>query len=422
MINFFVLLLFLACYSAYGQFANPDGIYKRHIASADVFPTNEPMLPPILELNSTQGLEFHFDDLDFDIKSYAYRIRHCNWNWETSDLQFMQYLNGFPSFEVQDFSFATGAVKQPYTHYTFQFPNDMMKPLIGGNYVAEVYLKENEEEVVWRRRFLVLDPLIKTEVSIRSGSLASNRMTHQEVVFQVNTQFLKIQDFFEDVKVVVLQNRRWDNGIYGVKPRYIEKGKLIFDHVSGELSFPGGNQYRFLDLKSLISIIDPVIGYEEKNGIFHARLRPAKPRSKGQYSNIPDINGGFRYHNQEGTLTMADPDYFQVNFLLDNGIIFDDDEVYVIGGFSHGQLQERYRMIPDHGRGFYFLSVPMKQGYYNYMFALRKKSEAFGDVSLLEGSFSQTENTYTVLVYLRQSGDIAHRLVSFSEVNSATNR
>jgi hypothetical protein len=35
-----------------------------------------------------------------------------------------------------------------------------------------------------------------------------------------------------------------------------------------------------------------------------------------------------------------------------------------------------------------------------------------------EGDFAQTENEYQIYVYARNNGDIAHRLLGYTELNS----
>ena len=41
----------------------------------------------------------------------------------------------------------------------------------------------------------------------------------------------------------------------------------------------------------------------------------------------------------------------------------------------------------------------LKQGYYNYGFALKQRGKTKGDLKSFEGSHSQTQNDYTVIAY-----------------------
>lgn len=400
---------------------NADGIFSPKFGAADIHPPGESLLPPIYELNSDQKLVLHFDEFGYEAGEYSYRIRHCNYDWTDSDLNFMQYINGFEAFDVLDYTFSANTTR-PYTTYEVTIPSDMMQPTLAGNYVVEVFPRDNPDEVLIRRRFMVLDALVPVGAKIRHASMASIRMSHQEIYFTLNTSFLNIQNVFEDVRVVICQNRRWDNAKFDVKPRHIETGKLVYEFATGELSFPGGNQYRFVDLKSMVAVRDPVLSYENINGVYHARLRPDVFRNRLNYSDMPDINGRFVYHNQENMAQTVDPDYVNVNFVLKAPGIFEDADVFLVGGFSYGQLLDKYKMRPDRNMNMYYLSVPMKQGYYNYMYVVRKRGESEGLTGPIEGDFAMAENDYSVFVYLRQPGDLTHRLVGFTEINSNGNR
>lgn len=398
-----------------------DAVFLPNIFSTEIHPPGEPLLPPVIELNSNQVLEIGFDDLNFDSKSYSYRVIHCTPDWQASDLNFMQYMNGFESFEILDFGFSNSATR-PFTHYWFRFPNDMMKPLMGGNYLVQVFPTDQPEETVFQRRLLVVDPSLGINAMVRSASSTRQRLSHQEVVFDLNLEFLNIQDQHEDIFVAILQNDRWDNAIMDLKPRYAEANVLHYDHVNGDNAFPGGNQYRLLDLKSLMVMRDPVMAFQTIDGQFHARLRPELPRAQRAYSDLPDINGACIYHLQENYTQTMDEDYIQVHFLLDAGQRYPDGEVYLIGALSNGQLDDRFRLRFDEANNIYYLSVPMKQGLYNYMYGFKANGSNSADLSPIEGSHSETENKYTILVYVRGVGDIAHRLVGYTELNSRTDR
>ena len=51
------------------------------------------------------------------------------------------------------------------------------------------------------------------------------RYTHQEINFKVNYTTYPIDDPFNEVKVVILQNNRYDNSLNNLKPKYV-KDKL----------------------------------------------------------------------------------------------------------------------------------------------------------------------------------------------------
>ena len=55
----------------------------------------------------------------------------------------------------------------------------------------------------------------------------------------------------------------------------------------------------------------------------------------------------------------------------------------------------------------------LKEGYYNYQYMYIPSGSTEGSLSQIEGSFYQTENEYTVLVYYTQKGSRYDRLVGY---------
>ena len=66
----------------------------------------------------------------------------------------------------------------------------------------------------------------------------------------------------------------------------------------------------------------------------------------------------------------------------------------------------------------YVGNVYLKQGFYNYKFALKHNGQA--DYNAIGGNFYQTENTYTVLVYYRDTADRYDRVIGMGSLQSTT--
>jgi hypothetical protein len=94
----------------------------------------------------------------------------------------------------------------------------------------------------------------------------------------------------------------------------------------------------------------------------------------------------------------------------------------MIGGFTFGQMVDQYKMNYDEYRDVYWLAAPFKQGYYNYMYTVLDPKTHKGDVSLIEGSYAECENDYTIMVYVRRPGDITHKLIGVEYLNSMVDR
>lgn len=400
----------------------PDYIYSSNIRFPEVYKTGSDQTNNIIDLNSNQKLLFQFDDMDNDIKNYSYQVIHCNTDWTTSDLLHMQYMQGFETYIITDSKFAQN-VTTPYTHYSFSFPNEYMRPVISGNFIMKVFETDNPDKIAFTRRFMVVENIaIFPEAKIRYASGVELRNSHQELYFTIGTENIMVQDYVNDFKVNIIQNQRWDNAIYGITPQFIGPRDVRFNYTNGELAFEAGNQYRFIDLKTLQLINEPIANIKFENGKYHIRLRDEYIRNNRNYQNRPDINGRYTVYNQDGFSTSIDPDYGLVYFTLPNDAMFDKKEVYLIGNFSFGQLLDTYRLTYDEFRDVYWIVMPFKQGYYNYMYAVLDKKTGKGDVSPVEGSYAECENDYTIMVYVRRPGDVTHKLVGVKYLNSLIDR
>jgi len=68
----------------------------------------------------------------------------------------------------------------------------------------------------------------------------------------------------------------------------------------------------------------------------------------------------------------------------------------------------------DYNREIYIAEVEMKQGFYDYMFAVKKDNKLYPEY--IEGSSYQTQNFYEVFVYLREPGDRYDRVIGYAKL------
>ena len=76
------------------------------------------------------------------------------------------------------------------------------------------------------------------------------------------------------------------------------------------------------------------------------------------------------------------------------------DEVYVVGAFTDWRLEEAYKMQYINKHNGYHVTIPMKQGVYNYLFAT-KGADGKPSYAQLEGDSENTVNYYTTILYYR---------------------
>ena len=92
--------------------------------------------------------------------------------------------------------------------------------------------------------------------------------------------------------------------------------------------------------------------------------------------------------------------------------------MYVIGGFSDWQLKEEFKLTYNTDKMQYETSMLLKQGYYNYHYALNDTTTKRVDVSYIEGTHYQTRNDYFIYVYYRAVGDRHDSFVGFLKTSS----
>ena len=368
---------------------------------------------PIINLNTDNQLIISFDDLDADIKDYYYTIIHCNSDWTASELMQNEYISGFTNQPIIDYEFSFNTI-QEYTHYTFNFPNNELKAIISGNYVFKIFVEGGQ--TIAYKRFMILENKITIEAQVRRATLAEDRNTKHEIDFTIKHPNLLVADPFSDIKVTIKQNNREDNAITDLTPIYVKNNELVYDYED-ENTFSGNNEFRHFDIKSLRFQSDRIKEITYDSSYNHVYLYNDQKRPFDHYSIEPDINGKFLIKSQEAWKTAIEADYAFVHFSLPlDQIIYGD--IYIIGGFSDWELKNEFKLRYNSNQRKYEGDVYLKQGYYNYHYALNDTITKRVDVSFIEGTHYQTRNDYYVYVYYRAVSDRYDRFVGFLKTSS----
>ena len=93
-------------------------------------------------------------------------------------------------------------------------------------------------------------------------------------------------------------------------------------------------------------------------------------------------------------------------------------DLYLLGAFSDWTLKEDFKLEYNTDQKQYEKDVYLKQGYYNYHYALNDTITDRVDISFIEGTHYQTRNDYYIYVYYRAIGDRYDRLVGFLKTSS----
>lgn len=392
-------------------------VYSPTVHTVQLFKKGFELSPPIIELGSPDPLVLRFDDFSPNVEDLSYTVVHCDAQWRPSDLVPSQYLDGVPTDFVptprQSFN-----TLQPFLEYELEFPNDLMRPTVAGNYLMKVFRGTDQEDLVLTRRFLVFEDRVKIDASIVPPRDIDVRDIDQQLDLTLRYPGITIPDPFSDLTVVALQNNRWDDARTGFRPKFIRDNELIYDHPRQGL-FAGGNEWRGADLKSVRYSTTRVARYiDSPEGLDEAVLQPEEKREFRVYLDMPDINGKYLVRND---LVRDDPlsaDYLYVDFTLPRTHEEPGGDVYVYGAISNFQCRKEFRCSWDEAKKAYTARVLIKQGYFDYVYAFLPSGATVPDLARLEGSHFQTENDYVVLVYIRDYQLRCDRLLGLRFLNS----
>jgi hypothetical protein len=401
------------------QWVYADATYTPTIKTVQFFREGWELSYPILALRSEEKLILSFDDLEAGVKTYGYTLIHCDSDWNPSGLFQSDYLDGFYQAQIRTYnsSFSTFV---PYTNYRLTIPNEDMKPKLSGNYLLKVFLGFNEEDVVITRRFYISENSVTVSGRVKRPVLTKFMDCCQELVFTISHRGLPVYSPMTDIRIILSQNNRPDKVLKNLKPQFIRQDELVYENQQ-ELIFSGGNEFRRFDIKSLRYQSEFIKSVSFDHPFHYVDLFPSKPRAGSRYFFDNDLNGNFIVAVQEGTRNQTDAEYVIVNFRLEAPVPFQGEEVHVYGRFTDWALYPWTKMEYNYQEKAYELSMFVKQGYYNYLFALVDPQRQEIDTGSLEGDFHETENDYYIYIYLREPGSRYERLVGFEKMNVLKN-
>lgn len=378
---------------------NYDHDYSNNIRSVIIRPFSTNTGFPITYLNSDQPLEIVFDDLNGDFKYYKYRIVQCDANWNPSQLNEIEYLQGFNDQEIRNYAYSINT-RVVYTQYNFTFPNELLSVTKSGNYLIHVYGDEDNQPVL-TRRFIVSDQMFGVSAAIAGDIQAGTARENQRINLTLSPS-VRIIDPLTQVKVAILKNGIWENKPL-LAPRFVRNDVLTFDYIN-ETSFPGGKEFRFLDIRSFRRPsfkVENLERYEDRTEVF---LRTEVLDEKTGHIAYPDLNGSFITQNLDNRNDIMESDYAMVHFYLraDHKL---SNPVYVLGQFNEwGRSESSVPMEYIADKGYYTTTIDLKQGYYDYMYAEKLRDGSF-DHSKTEGNSYETSNNYQIIVYYRGYGE-----------------
>ncbi|WP_017259153.1 type IX secretion system plug protein [Pedobacter arcticus] len=373
---------------------------------------------PLLNLGGGDELLLSFDDLRGGSRNLYYSVVHCNADWTPSSISPIEYLESFSEDRVNDYRFSYNTY-QKYTHYELKLPNFSVIPKLSGNYLLKVFEDGDATKLLLTRRFYLLNTKVAVQAEIAPSATVSNRDSNQKINFSIFHPSLNIQNAYQEITAVVLQNGRTDIFQNTQRPLFIRNNQLIYADNS-TTDFKAGNEFRRFDTRSFRYKSDGVYQIIQ-DSIYTVNLFADIDKSKSSYTYQFDEDGNFYTLNQDGNDPRYDADYGNVNFVLKAEAPDEQGFAYVVGKFTAYQKNNSNRMVYNAERKEFTLTTLLKQGVVDYQYVWVDKNGKLIDANAFEGSYYQTENDYQILIYYRAPGARFDQLVSFTELNSTKN-
>ncbi|WP_439883227.1 type IX secretion system plug protein domain-containing protein [Pontibacter sp. MBLB2868] len=390
-----------------------DYVYHPSIQSVQTYlATGGPdqvLNPAVTPLSQEVPLILEFDRINTGPQRLLAKIIHCNADWTASGLNETQYLNDFNEFIITDVQNSINT-RVPYVHYRFRIP----RVKLSGNYLLLV--QEEDGSPLITQRLMVFQNIVTVVAKLGAPLGPGGRETRQPVEFNVYYKDYPIVNPSQGVKAVMRQNYRWDNAKYIPKPTFLHDAQRRLEYVFFEPKdhFKGLSEFRAFDTRSLNFNGIGVQNINLQESPVEVNLQLDKSRQTTVYSQEPDINGMRIFGNRQYGNGEVNGDYTWIDFELKAPEA--PGSVYILGELTNWQTRDGARMIYDIERGVYSGRLMLKQGYYNYYYALQANNAAEADASFFEGSHFETDNIYDILIYYRPPGTRADLLIGYEEL------
>jgi len=414
-------ILFFLFFDNFLAAQTPDSIYTNNITTVRLYNAGNQLMMPVINLNRNELLELHFDDLDADVKSYYYTYQLCNSDWKPVNLGPFDYIKGFTQSRITNYRFSSIANTR-YTHYQALLPDRNSLLTRSGNYLLKVYLDGDTSKLAFTKRLMVVDNKAAIAARVTQPFAPEFFHTHQKLQFTVDVKGLNTFNAAREIKVVVLQNYRWDNGIKNLQPAFIRGTTLEYNSENSGI-FPGGKEWRWIDLRDFHLQSDRVLTADYKKNSTDVYLRPDRPRADERYIYFRDNNGMSIIEAIRGINPFWEADYATVyfSFVPPNGIAYPNKDIYLFGQLTNYIFTDSLKMKFNAEKGTYETHLFMKQGYYDYTYVAADKNNPAIHTEL-DGNYYETENLYTILVYYKSFSDRAEELIGVATLDSRTDQ
>lgn len=401
------LFVFLTSFSQEKEIAPPYNI------KTVTFVQNGQNTVPVFSLGDL--FELQFDDLFGNEANYFYTITHCNYDWKPSQLAKAEYLNGFDDQRIQNYTNSLNAL-QLYSHYKLTIPNKFTQLRVSGNYVLKIL--DDDKKVVFTRKFIVYENLVSVPLQVKRARDVSVLNLKQNLEFSIKSASILFQSPLQNIKVLLLQNGRFDNAIKTIKPMFTIGNDLIYKYDK-ETQFWAGNEYMFFENKDIRAANNNIARVDSnQGGVYNSYLYTNEARGNKPYTYFPDFNGNFIINDIGAERNEIEADYAWVFFTLSAPNYFGKKSIYVNGMFNNYATTDENKMDYNEKKGVYEKAIMIKQGFTNYQYLISDGNGNLDQENAVDGNFAVTENNYLVLVYYKENNQRYDRVIGRGSASS----
>lgn len=396
----FILLLF-----QFTHILGTENFKSSEVGIVEFFRESSPLSFPVIDIDEAERLELRFDIFSNRKEILNYEIVLCDYSWEKVELNPYEYIDGYTENTFSAYTVSINTTYD-YMHYRLSMPNRDIKFIKPGNFLIYVFRDGEREQPILIQRFVVFRKSAEMEVKLNKAA-SEYLQQFQELGVVVVPSVEYAADISYDMKLVVIQNNDWRSAKEYSQFKHQAGSRYTFDSP-GQIVFPGRNEFRYFDIKSLKHISERIQRIEYKPPYYHVWLKPDVARGSKQYFSGEDLSGLFFIDNTDtDDKDITDADYVYVHFQLAVSSPF-ASEVYIDGAltgwnFDAGPLEY------NPACKCYQKELLLKQGLYNYRYAFKDYNhyEVFYD--LTEGEFYETGNSYLAIVYYKPAGEIYYQ-------------
>ncbi|MFT6748908.1 MAG: hypothetical protein ACI9XR_001648 [Flavobacterium sp.] len=403
------LFLFLVTTLLFAQ--EIEIISPYHIKTVTFVQANQNVFP-MIQLGDSFQLQF--DDLHGTEDNYYYRLTHCDYNWKQSQLSINEYITGFNDQRIINYTNSVNTL-QVYSHYILSFPNQFTSIKVSGNYVLSIL--NEDREVVFSRKFIVYENLVSVPIQVKRAREVKYVEQKHNLDFAIKSATITFQRPLEQVKVLLMQNAKFSDAIYNVKPQYTIGNDLIYKYDK-ETQFWAGNEYLYFENKIIRAANNTISRVDTNTGLYNCLLYTNQARANQLYTYFPDINGNFLVNNIGVENNAIESDYAWIYFSLSAPSYFSKNPLYITGMFNNNTFTDENKLDYNAEKGLFEKAIMIKQGFTNYGYTILKPNSTLEEENAIDGNFYQTENQYDALIYYRENNQRYDRIIGRGTANS----